>query len=53
MGDMGDIGIGLNSLLTDTDILVSVLVYLYRSNSSKSSVVLIGNIAKIIWTDYD
>ena len=32
MGDFGDIG--LNILLTDTDILVPVSVYRYRSNSS-------------------
>ena len=32
MGDFGDIGIGLNILLTDTDISVSV--YRYRSISN-------------------
>ena len=40
MGDFGDIGIGLTILLTVTDIsasvLVSVSVYRYWSNSSKS-----------------
>ena len=37
MGDFGDIGIGLNTLLTDNDISVSV--YRYRSNSSAKGLI--------------
>ena len=34
MGDFGNIGICLNILQTDTNILIAVSVYQYRSNST-------------------